>query len=44
MGSGAVLPRLLGRNMVMDYKFEVVVLPVGDVDRAKAFYTSEVAS
>jgi catechol 2,3-dioxygenase-like lactoylglutathione lyase family enzyme len=24
----------------MDYKLEVVVLPVGDVDRAKQFYTS----
>jgi catechol 2,3-dioxygenase-like lactoylglutathione lyase family enzyme len=30
--------RSLGKNTVMDYKLEVVVLPVADVDRAKAFY------
>jgi catechol 2,3-dioxygenase-like lactoylglutathione lyase family enzyme len=27
------------RNIVMDLRLEVVVLPVSDVDRAKAFYT-----
>jgi catechol 2,3-dioxygenase-like lactoylglutathione lyase family enzyme len=26
----------------MDYKLELVALPVGDVDRAKAFYTEKV--
>jgi catechol 2,3-dioxygenase-like lactoylglutathione lyase family enzyme len=25
--------------MVMDYKLELVIIPVSDVDRAKAFYT-----
>jgi catechol 2,3-dioxygenase-like lactoylglutathione lyase family enzyme len=29
-----------GRN-VMDYKLEVVLLPVSDVDRAKSFYTEQ---
>jgi hypothetical protein len=28
----------------MDYKLEVVVVPVSDVDRAKAFYVDQAAS
>jgi catechol 2,3-dioxygenase-like lactoylglutathione lyase family enzyme len=28
--------------MHMDWKLELVVIPVGDVDRAKAFYTDKV--
>lgn len=30
------------RMMVMDWKLEVVVLPVSDVDRAKEFYSDQV--
>jgi predicted enzyme related to lactoylglutathione lyase len=28
--------------MIMDYKLELVAVPVSDVDRAKAFYTEKV--
>src|SRR5687768_6653760 len=29
-------------TQVMDYKLELVAIPVSDVDRAKAFYTDQV--
>jgi catechol 2,3-dioxygenase-like lactoylglutathione lyase family enzyme len=32
-------PQRRHRELDMDYKLELIIVPVGDVDRAKAFYT-----
>jgi predicted enzyme related to lactoylglutathione lyase len=39
---GALANEALERQAVMDWKLELVAIPVSDVDRAKAFYADQV--
>jgi hypothetical protein len=38
------LPTVATKDDAMDWKLELVAVPVSDVDRAKAFYTTRSAS
>src|SRR5580765_1293046 len=41
-GDGRRASRLTRGRRIMDWKLELVAVPVSDVDRAKAFYTEKV--
>jgi predicted enzyme related to lactoylglutathione lyase len=38
----SAIAHMKGRRIIMDWKLELVAIPVSDVDRAKAFYTEQV--
>src|SRR5680860_924553 len=42
MGPNAVMARRSKGRFVVDWKLELVVVPVADVDRAKHFYSEQV--